>query len=150
MDNLPVSDIAYLAGLLDGEGSICILKRKNSSGNLQYWLEVSIGNTHRGVLDWVHQTFGGHISDNAERYTPRNHQTWRWRVSSEKACQILEMLLPFLHIKKQQATLAIGTHRHMQSFAANSHNPLTTEELAWRATQKQMLSNLNLRHRPLD
>jgi hypothetical protein len=50
---------AYLAGLFDGEGSINIFKQPNRKDriNPSYFLEISIGNTHKGVLQWVLENF---------------------------------------------------------------------------------------------
>ena len=145
------TDLAYLAGLLDGEGSICILKGTRAYGTPKHWLEVSIGNTHLGVLQWVQETFGGRVSHNAERFTKRNHRTWRWRASASEAAAILRFLLPYLKIKVEQARLALEFSDHITQYAQDkAFLPLAPDEIAWREKQKLLLSSRNLRHRQRD
>jgi hypothetical protein len=43
-------EYAYLAGLIDGEGTI----RKNGG----YW-QIKIGMQHKPTIDWLKETFGG-------------------------------------------------------------------------------------------
>ena len=53
-----IKTLAYLAGLFDGEGSINIFKQSNKKYRITpcYFLEISIANTHKGVLQWVLDT----------------------------------------------------------------------------------------------
>src|SRR4051794_20740972 len=48
------ADLGYIAGLVDGEGSITIIRRKSNNK-----VCVSIVNTHRPVLEWLVETVGG-------------------------------------------------------------------------------------------
>src|SRR5690348_8822278 len=46
--------LAYLAGLFDGEGSINIFRKVKKDGIYPtHFLEISLSNTHKGVLQWV-------------------------------------------------------------------------------------------------
>ena len=63
--NLSTSEAAYLAGLIDGEGSIT-LSRKYRGENRQ--LGVSISNTDRRLLEWVLKVIGvGRVTNKATR-----------------------------------------------------------------------------------
>ncbi|HKO24623.1 MAG TPA: hypothetical protein VJY65_07775, partial [Chloroflexota bacterium] len=106
-----------------------------------------IGNTHRGVLDWVASTFGGRVSDNAQRYSVRNLKTWRWRATSNDACRVLDLMLPYLRIKSEQARLAIEFQRHITTYAACKSRPLSSDEVAWRDEKRAAISERNLRSR---
>ncbi len=66
-------DAAYIAGLIDGEGTIT-LSRKHKNDNRQ--LVISISNTEQPLLDYVLATVGaGKITRKKtykENHTPRN------------------------------------------------------------------------------
>lgn len=51
-NNLMTNEMrAYLAGLFDGEGSVNIFKQsRKGMAYPAYFVEISIGNTHKGVL----------------------------------------------------------------------------------------------------
>lgn len=67
INNLTNEEKAYLAGLFDGEGSINIFRTQRKDRIAPtYFVEISLGNTHRGVLEWVHGKFGGRVTHNAE------------------------------------------------------------------------------------
>src|SRR4029450_5738541 len=93
------TDVAYLAGLLDGEGSICIFRSTHRDGSPRHWINVTIGNTHHGVLEWIRSIFGVRIASNAEQYKPQNHETWRWRVNAKEAAITLRLVSAYLKIK---------------------------------------------------
>jgi hypothetical protein len=48
-------DAAYMAGLIDGEGTVTLSRRHR---NDQRQLVVSIANTERGLLEWTLDTVG--------------------------------------------------------------------------------------------
>jgi hypothetical protein len=144
-----LTDIAYAAGLFDGEGCIQICRRRGTrKGTFTHWLEISIGNTCLAVLTWMKEKFGGRVTHNGERYTERNHRTWRWRASTSEAAAVLQLLLPFLQIKQGQAHLVIAFQQRVCSYKAHNGNPLSEEEMSWRQEQKQSLSRMNLRYKP--
>jgi hypothetical protein len=99
------------------------------------------------VLDWIVSTFGGRVSKNGEQATPRNHITWRWRTSAQEASRVLSLVLPFLHIKQTQASLAIEFQSRVSSLKANFASPLSPTEISWRDDQRLAISALNLRAR---
>jgi hypothetical protein len=136
--------IAYLAGLFDGEGSVNIFKQSNRKDRINpgYFLEISIGNTHKGVLQWVLENFGGRLTQNAEQYTKRNHPTWRWRASSNEASEVLTIMLPYLVVKKEQALLAVEFQKHVNTHPRKGNQPLSEEELAWREAQRVKLATM--------
>lgn len=69
----PERDLAYLAGILDGEG--CFSIGKSSKG--YYNLRVDVVNTDRRLIEWLHVNFGGYTGDrNTEKVEWKNKQTW--------------------------------------------------------------------------
>lgn len=89
-------DLYYLAGLLDGEGSIRFVKGRPF---------VAIYNTHKGVIDWVINTVGGCIGGIDKRGRVPAYQ---WKITSAADVYTLcKMLLPILKIKKEDCKVAI-------------------------------------------
>lgn len=143
-DTFPETTLAYVAGLFDGEGSIVIGCGKNKKGRVapSYWLQVGITNTDRELIDWLHQTFGGHISDNSHSPSRRNQRAcWAWRIMSTHALIFLRSIDPFLRVKKAQAELAIKFQVHMSE---RRYSPLPDSILQERESYRQELRNLTL------
>ena len=92
------TDKAYLAGLIDGEGCISILP--GGAGKLQ----VSVGNNHRGVLEYGQSLFGGSLG--GSRVTSSGRVCWIWNLSNKKAAGLLESIFPYLRVKRPQAEVA--------------------------------------------
>lgn len=98
----------YLAGFIDGEGSIGIYRKKqrNKSGRC---LEVQISQTQtietRLVLNKLKEKYGGCITD---KHCYGNQRPWiRYKASSLRALQLIRDIYPYLIIKKNQAKVAI-------------------------------------------
>lgn len=103
--------LAYVAGIIDGEGSISITgKRTISEKGTPYWVfdvEVGAYNTAPPLLVWLKQHFGG-------EYAPRKPQTgqrkpcYRWRlIDNGTRQQFLTAVLPYLVIKGEQARIVL-------------------------------------------
>lgn len=138
------TDRAYLAAFMDGEGCINVQSHTNRSGYTQYYLSVAAYNTCPDVIDWIHDRFGGRVS-RSEPYGRARHPLFTWRATSGEACAILKMVLPYLIIKKERASIAVELHEHIQSKHPGRGHPLTDEDMEWREAQKQRIADLNQR-----
>ncbi len=100
--------VAYIAGILDGEGSILI--GRNPKRNL-YTPVMQFVNTNEGLLDYIAQKIGG-----AKYY---EYKRKKKRARDKKDCYYLkirqtnkvktlcETFLPYLIVKKKQAKLML-------------------------------------------
>ncbi|MFQ6077511.1 MAG: hypothetical protein ACE5Z5_15510, partial [Candidatus Bathyarchaeia archaeon] len=106
-------ELAYFAGLFDGEGSIQITKethRDDHHRNPVYCLRIDLSLIHRSPILRLKGFFkAGWISRRVHNYKGR--VVWYWGAKGEQACRVLEALLPYLHIKKPQAEIGIAFHR---------------------------------------
>src|SRR5712664_1698169 len=93
-------DYAYVAGLIDGEGSIfaCIDGRNRGRLYLRAWLIISMAS--EDVLTWCSNTFGGGLQFVKARHEGWKDQ-WRWRPTIEQTVIILTECLPYLKVKKR-------------------------------------------------
>jgi len=99
------TDIAYIAGFLDGEGCIRI-KKANQGGN-SYYVWVAITNSYKPTLDFVQSVFGGQVRQ-AEKTV--NKIVYHYLITASEAVDMLKTILGFLRDKKKQAELAIIFH----------------------------------------
>lgn len=104
---LTPTQAAYVAGLLDGEGSIVSFMRP---GGIHRQIRVVIVNTDRPVIDWLAETVGGNVNTVTRRYTNFKRDpkpVFTWVVNGHNAIALLGQLLPFLIIKRDKALAAI-------------------------------------------
>ena len=88
--------VAYLAGLVDGEGYVKVEK----------WgtIRLIIGMTHKETVYWILDTFGGNV---ARQRTQKGRDFYVWRMNQGKDLfYLLLLLLPFLITKKQKVKQA--------------------------------------------
>jgi len=115
---LEATDLAYAAGIIDGEGSIQIQRSRNerySSGH-RYALTVKVSMTDIAVPIWLQGKFGGSICT----YKPKKgyrRPLIRWAIGAKGTLRFLEAIYPYLVAKKNEAELAIEfQHRLMWRF----------------------------------
>ena len=101
------TDIAYIAGLFDGEGSIDIKKRKEKkrAGTYDCWrISMEISMTDESVLRWVTEVLGCGTLTKKPRKGLRKNGTkylmqYRWRCTFRDAYYVCRLLWPYAHTK---------------------------------------------------
>lgn len=102
-----VAKLAYIAGLVDGEGMIGLSRSaKRGNHNHAYAGVCTITNTDQEIHSWLIQTTGIGIVDPRIR-GPKDKPCWVWRLRSYEQKDFLLAILPYLKIKKQQADLLL-------------------------------------------
>ena len=101
--------LAYLAGIIDGEGSISFVKSTGSWKGTA--VRVSVKNTDLKLIRWLKDNFGGYIQE--DRYGLKEHPNWkiRYKWGTDATLEVLELLkrvFPYLVIKKDLALKAIA------------------------------------------
>ena len=103
---ISIQDLAYIAGFLDGDGSIMV-QVKNRKGTPQgFRLMFTIcfyqDSRHKKTLQWIRDTIGiGYLSD-------RNDHITELRINGFKETQrILKKLLPYVKFKFSQTQLVL-------------------------------------------
>lgn len=92
---------AYLAGIIDGEGTVTLVW---SHKNKTPCPEVSVSNTSLLLLKWIQKRVGRAISS---KNTSKPHHTisYVWRLRYDKAICFLSEIKEYLIIKRQHAEL---------------------------------------------
>lgn len=97
---------AYLAALIDGEGSIGIGKVQEKRMRIpKYSLRVTIDNQYLPVLDEMKDLYGGFIHE--KKRVEGWARGFRLIISCNEAMELLKCTVPYLRIKREQAELAI-------------------------------------------
>ncbi len=100
--NTEQTDLAYIAGIVDGEGCICIIKLR--SGNFS--LRFSVKMVNPSAINLIKEKFAGSVYPVA--CVPPRRPKYDWKVCTKDAAIILGCLLPFLRVKKDQAIVALS------------------------------------------
>lgn len=108
---------AYVAGLIDGEGSFCMCKSVGKASRAQgrtspiYNCRIRIGMVSKIAVQYVANTFpgmGAFYNEGVRKDRPNHQVMYRWEVSNRKhVCQIIDALIPYLVIKREQAYLLL-------------------------------------------
>jgi hypothetical protein len=101
-----VNQLAYIAGFLDGDGSIMLQMHRRQSGKEVYRIKTVIcfyqDMRHVKEIEWIKRILGcGYI------YT-RNDKICELRIEGfQKVFEVLAKLKPFLRFKKKQVNLML-------------------------------------------
>lgn len=101
-------DKGYAAGILDGEGTISIRKKKGlCKVPFNYQLVVSLSNTSEEIIQRLHQEYRGSVRPIKPR-SKKHSLSYQLTLTGIQARRLLRETLPFLIIKGQQARLALS------------------------------------------
>lgn len=106
-----VAQLAYLAGIIDGEGSIYIGNFScNPKTKIPYYqTNIQVTNTDKPLIDWLYNTFGGLISKRTVKQHAANSrkQAYIWTASGERLTHLCELILPYLIVKTRQCEIML-------------------------------------------
>jgi len=118
-----MSNEAYAAGIIDGEGSIGIGHKSNSNS---YHLLVQVSmKIPTKVPKWLYSTFGGHYGEYAQ-----GKNAWgdgvvaKWSIHGSEAQEFISQILPYLIDKVDRAKLAL-----VFPIATSSHKGVAEKDI---------------------
>lgn len=99
------TQLAYLAGIIDGEGCITILYYAKQR---KYIPNFSVVNTDLCLIEWLVDTFSGKFyTRRPQKDRPLDKVKYEWVISQSIIDKLLPKILPFLVIKKKNAELLL-------------------------------------------
>lgn len=139
--------LAYLAGILDGEGSFRInrintehQRKKHKTKNPSYYAQVQCGMVDKEILEMLLATFGGSLR---EERVPDRRSIWRWALTGRgPVIDAIDMLSPYLIVKAPQAAV-------VRAFCAGWQTPynrrlgVSAKEIQRREDAYQTMRKLN-------
>lgn len=133
---------AYIAGIIDGEGSISIVHRK-SGAKRYYRLSCSVSNTSKELMDYLKAKAGGCVyspnCDSPERRQNRR-RLYHWGLADRASENLLREVYPYLVIKKKQAGIGL---RLQESKKAPGKKGILPYVLGLREAMKRRVMALN-------
>lgn len=103
---------AYLAGLIDGEGYLGILKVKQ--GNKKKWFSnkefifkpvIKVAMTDKDLIVWLYNSYGGSFETRKAHGNAR--ESYCWALRERKAIEFAKRIYPYLKVKKEQAQILL-------------------------------------------
>ena len=126
--------LAYLAGIVDGEGSISIGSYSMSSiGTPQFTTYLCICNTNKDMIDWLVDNFGTKCIPYTNNQLSKNSRlpVWRWQITGDKLLHICELILPYIVAKRRQVEIMIEMRKTFKerTYIKGQRGPKISEEL---------------------
>jgi hypothetical protein len=154
MKHYTIAQIAYLAGIIDGEGSIYIgnFSRNPKTGTPYYQTNIEVTNTDEKLIDWLAINIGGRKSKYTPKQTPKNSRrdVYRWLAHGDLVTDLSNILQPYLIIKKRQAEIMTEMRKTFSGTGAvkgkSGCQPVTEEILRLRKSYFDEMRSLHVRN----
>ena len=147
--------LAYLAGIVDGEGCFHACKLKNKPGdgykNGHYRCVLKVSNTDKRLFDWLQETFRGTCSAAFKETRDKlfKRDCYEWVVTGHRLLDISRQILPYLIIKKRHCELIIKFRESFPQNLGRGNREISTEEQALREECIAEIKKLNARVRTI-
>src|SRR5574338_180211 len=149
--------LAYLAGIIDGEGSIYIgnFSSNPKTGAKYYQTNMEVTNSEKPLLDWLQNTFGGIVNEYTEKQTPKNSRKkyWRWIATGDRLTHLCELIYPYLICKRRQCEIMLkmratytGSGKGLSLKGKSAVEPHSNELLDYRQTLMDEMRSLHCRN----
>ena len=143
IDGLSTEQLAYLAGLIDGEGALMIVRM---GGPRRVYPTIVIAMTHRGVIEWVSALLGlGTVKLNNHTNLARGRNCkpqYKVSIHGARAMRLCAALLPYFKVKADQARVLL---RFPPDARLGPGAGLSAENVALREALRQEIRRLNHR-----
>lgn len=138
------TEIAYLAGIIDGEGCISICrcnpgKEKHPRKIVRHRLRLSITQKPNDLITWLFEKFPKHGCCHSKNPDGSIHcmaVVW-WDNTAGK---IIRMVYPYLTCKKAQADIAFEFLEYKENFKTPGSRGLSDDDIKIRDEYKRRLS----------
>lgn len=108
------TDLAWAAGIVDGEGCIGLSRISNA-----HWsLRVAVGNTDIRMINKLKGCFGGSVRLQNKKPGKdgfKRKPLWVWVLYGAKAESFLVSIMPYLCNKADQAEIGISSRRYLHA-----------------------------------
>ena len=103
-------EMAYKAGVMDGDGSFSLIKKTDQKNPL-YFPFIQLSNQNEKLVKSFNSDFGGYLhlrkpwigKDNSIRQA-----SWQWRIEKQQSRMFLETIIPYLKVKKERAQFLLN------------------------------------------
>lgn len=96
---MSVPDLAYLAGIIDGEGSFTMEPRRRPNGLRARIPEITVASVDKELIDWLHDRCGGSVSCSKATNRKPMH---RWVLRGSMCQEVTTAVKPYLVIERKK------------------------------------------------
>jgi hypothetical protein len=108
-------EAAYIAGIVDGEGSFLVyMKRAGRSERKYHRAVLKIANTDRPLIDWIRIRTGGTVSQWQSDIAGRKRM-YHLNIEGPGLLELCERIGPLLLVKGEQARMTAQLQRTMST-----------------------------------
>lgn len=126
------TDRAWLAGWLDGEGTISFVERDRGPNHTPtHDVRVFFTNTDRAPMDYFSTMTSGHVyqHENGKRENRFGDKPcYRWQMGTHDAALLLRELYPYLRTKRRQAALVWTLYTTLRHRNGHARTPAVVVE----------------------
>lgn len=116
------TELAYAAGILDGEGSVCLIKSRK--GRLPS-PQVSVVSTDRELADWFKARFRGTVVRKKKRKA-HHSDAYDWRLIDRNALRFLALVRPYLTLQRKIARADLLLDEYLDATPRNGRYDIET------------------------
>ena len=113
-------ELSYAACALDCEGSVTLSRTAPKPKQVNLHVAISIANTNKILVDFLHSTFGGNVYSESPRGLSKK-VIYRWKIHSCQAAEFLRKVHPYVRLKRKQVGLALFAQNLLSSGRVLSH-----------------------------
>jgi hypothetical protein len=107
---LSVADIAWAAGIIDGEGCVSMTRSyvgTNRRVTESFQIRLRVRMTDRPTIRRLHAMFGGTFNAHAPQNPRTDKPSFLWACHDLVAARVLKRVLPYMLTKRRQGVLAL-------------------------------------------
>jgi hypothetical protein len=106
------ADLAWLAGLLEGEGSFYASGSRAKNGVMYRYPQIKVSMTDRDVIERVAQMFGIKVSVNSREKRREAKQIYSAQINGSRAMELMQQLLPWMGKRRSQKIKELLNTQH--------------------------------------
>lgn len=107
-------DLAYIAGIIDGEGYIAI-NRRNVKNHWEYMERIRVVMLPKNIPKYLHEVFGGWFIKR------KSSKGYEWGCGNIKSREICVKILPYLKLKTRQAEIILEMGKLKEFHKSHQH-----------------------------
>ena len=138
------TDIAYIAGIVDGEGSFSISHVTTNNGISVNWFKYSLRITmvSREVIEKCHTCVTLSTVSMLKRKSSKGKTIWQWQICGKQLAGFCKLIAPYLVEKRTQAETILELSSTMNRYGDG--RKVSDEIIEYRISLKNKLQSLTL------
>jgi hypothetical protein len=129
------TQLAYIAGLFDGEGSVSRYRERRKNRKNPTWvIRCEVNMTDRAIIKWLHKTldFGSFHKKPPSKNQLGSRMQYRWCCSYRDALKFANLLFPYARVKRKKLQQIINHYdklslRYTDDRDVRVHHPVSRD-----------------------